>query len=227
VVCNEASVVKIDPSADLRAAALISCGIATGFGAAVNRAQVRPGEVVIVVGCGGVGSGAIQGARLAGARVVIAVDPLEFKLDKALEIGATHRATSLEEATLLVAELSQGRMADVVVLTPGTMGGDLLLPACAAASKDGRIVVTAIAPMAQVDVQLNLFNLAMWNQSVLGTVFGSVSPRVQTPRLLALHAQGLLAVDELVSREYALASVQDGYDDLHAGRNIRGVVRFR
>ncbi len=226
VVCHEASLVKIDPSADLRAAALISCGIATGFGAAVNRGQVRPGEVVVVVGCGGVGSGAIQGARLAGARHIVAVDPLPFKLEKALEIGATHRAKSMEEATLLVAELSHGRMADVVILTPGTMTGDLLLPACSAASKDGRIVVTALAPMNQVDVHLNLFNLAMWNQAILGTVFGSVSPRVQTPRLLALHAQGLLTVDELISREYDLASVQDGYDDLHAGRNIRGVIRL-
>jgi S-(hydroxymethyl)glutathione dehydrogenase/alcohol dehydrogenase len=226
VVCHEASLVKIDPSADLRAAALISCGIATGFGAAVNRGQVRPGEVVLVVGCGGVGSGAIQGARLAGARHIVAVDPVPFKLEKALEIGATHTASSLAEATLLVADISQGRMADVVILTPGTLTGDLLLPACSAASKDGRIVVTALAPMHQVEVSLSLFHLAMWNQSILGSVFGSVSPRVQTPRLLSLHTQGLLAVDDLITREYDLDSVQDGYDDMLAGRNVRGVVRF-
>jgi len=226
MVCHESSLVKIDPSADLRAAALISCGIATGFGAAVNRGQVRPGEVVVVVGCGGVGSGAVQGARIAGARHIVAVDPLPFKRENAMAIGATHAAESLHEATLLVAGLTEGRMADVVVLTPGTLTGDLVLPACSAASKDGRIVVTALAPIDQVDVQLNLFNLAMWNQAVLGTVFGSVSPRVQTPRLLALHALGQLSVDELVTKEYELGSVQDGYDDLHAGRIIRGVVRF-
>ncbi|HUZ09313.1 MAG TPA: NDMA-dependent alcohol dehydrogenase [Acidimicrobiales bacterium] len=226
VVCHEASLVKIDPAADLRAAALISCGIATGFGAAVERGRVRPGEVVVVAGCGGVGSGAVQGARLAGARSIVAVDPLHFKRVSAMRIGATHSAATLEEAVPVVAGLTEGRMADVVVLTPGTLTGELLLPACSIASKDGRIVVTALAPFNQVDVKLNLFNVAMWNQSILGTVFGSVSPRVQTPRLLSLHSQGLLHVDELITREYDLASVQEGYDDLRAGRNIRGVVRF-
>ena len=92
MVVNEASLVKIDPNASLKAAALISCGISTGFGSAVDRAKVQPGETVVVVGCGGVGSGALQGARLAGARQIIAVDPLPFKLEKAMKIGATHTA---------------------------------------------------------------------------------------------------------------------------------------
>jgi S-(hydroxymethyl)glutathione dehydrogenase/alcohol dehydrogenase len=226
MVCHEASLVKIDRDADLRAAALISCGIATGYGAAVQRGQVRAGEVVVVVGCGGVGSGALQGARIAGASAIVAVDPLPFKQESATKLGATHTASSLQEAAPLVASITRGRMADVVVLTPGTLTGDLLAPACAVASKDGRIVLTALAPFEQIDVKLNLFNVAMFNQALLGTVFGSTSPRVQTPRLLSLYAQGLLQIDELITREYDLDSVQQGYDDLHAGLNIRGVVRF-
>lgn len=226
VLANEHSLVKIDAGASLKAAALISCGIATGFGSAVDRAQVKPGETVVVVGCGGVGSGAVQGARIAGARQVVAVDPLPFKVEKAKEIGATHGAASLVEAQLLLPELTEGRMADVVILTPGLLTADLPAQACAAASKDGRIVCTAIAPIHQQQVDFNMFNFAMFNQALLGTVFGSRSPRVQIPNLLRLYEAGVLKVDKLITQEYTLDQVQQGYDDLAAGTNVRGVVKF-
>jgi NDMA-dependent alcohol dehydrogenase len=226
MVVHEASLVKLAPDAPLRAAALISCGISTGFGSVVDRARTRPGEVVVVVGCGGVGSGALQGARLAGARAIVAVDTVPFKVDQAKRLGATHGVSSMAEALPLVAEITQGRMADVVVLTPATLTGDLIAPACALASKDGRIVCTAVAPIDQMDVQLNLFDLAMFNKSLLGTVFGSVSPRVQVPKLLSLYQSGQLEIDELITKEYQLDQVQQGYDDLHAGRNVRGVVKL-
>ncbi|MGP8005771.1 MAG: NDMA-dependent alcohol dehydrogenase [Acidimicrobiales bacterium] len=226
VLANEASLVKIDPGVSLKAAALISCGLSTGYGSAVDRAKVKPGETVVVVGCGGVGSGALQGARIAGARYIVAVDPLPFKVEKAKEIGATHGAASILEANLLLPELTEGRMADVVILTPGVLTGDLIGPAMQLASKDGRVVATAIAPFNQDEVSLNLFNLAMFNQSLLGTVFGSCSPRVQIPNLLRLYQAGLLEVDKLVTQEYTLDQVQNGYDDLAAGTNVRGVVRF-
>ena len=226
LLAHEASLVKVDPSVSLKAAALISCGISTGFGSAVDRAKVKPGETVVVVGCGGVGSGAIQGARLAGARQIVAVDPLPFKVDKAKQIGATHGAASILEANLLLPELTEGRMADVVILTPGVLTGDLLAPALALASKDGRVVATAIAPFNQDEVSLNLFNFSMFNQALLGTVFGSCSPRVQIPNLLRLYQAGLLEIDGLITQEYTLDEVQNGYDDLAAGINVRGVVKF-
>lgn len=226
VLVNEASLVKIDQGASLKAAALISCGIATGFGSAVERAKVKPGETVVVVGCGGVGSGAIQGARIAGARQIVAVDPLPFKLEKAKEIGATHGVASILDAAFLLPELTEGRMADVVVLTPGVLTGDLVAPALQLASKDGRVVATAIAPFNQDEVSLNLFNMAMFNQALLGTVFGSASPRVQIPNLLRLYEAGLLEIDKLITNEYSLDQVQNGYDDLAAGTNVRGVVKF-
>jgi NDMA-dependent alcohol dehydrogenase len=226
VLANEASLVKIDTGVSLRAAALISCGISTGFGSVVDRAKVKPGETVVVIGCGGVGSGALQGAKIAGARYVIAVDPIPFKVEKAKQIGATHGANSILEANLLLPELTEGRMADVVILTPGVLTGDLVAPAMALASKDGRVVATAIAPFNQDEVSLNLFNLAMFNQSLLGTVFGSCSPRVQIPNLLRLYQAGLLEIDSLITQEYTLDQVQNGYDDLAAGVNLRGVVKF-
>jgi NDMA-dependent alcohol dehydrogenase len=226
MVCHENSLVRIEPYANMKAAALISCGISTGFGSAVDRAKVKPGETVVVVGCGGVGSGAIQGARIAGARTIIAVDPVAFKLEKATEIGATHTAPSLLDAQFMLPELTKGRNADVVILTPGVLKGELIGSACALGSKDARIVVTAIAPFDQMDVQLNLFNLAMYNQALLGTVFGSASPRVQVPNLLNLYEDGQLKIDEIITREYTLDQVQQGYDDQAAGTIIRGVVKF-
>ena len=226
MVCHENSLVRINPWDNMKAAALISCGIATGFGSAVDRAKVKPGETVVVAGCGGVGSGAIQGARIAGARHVIAVDPVPFKLEKAKEIGATHTAASLLDAQMMLPELTMGRNADVVILTPGGLKGDMIAAACACGSKDARIVATAIAPFHQMDVQLNLFNLAMFNQSLLGTVFGSQSPRVQVPNLLNLFEAGRLKIDELITQEYTLDQVQQGYDDQAAGTIVRGVVTF-
>jgi NDMA-dependent alcohol dehydrogenase len=226
MVCHENSLVKINPWSNMKAAALISCGISTGFGSAVDRAKVKPGETVVVVGCGGVGSGAIQGARIAGARTIIAVDPVPFKLEKAKEIGATHTAASLLDAQFMLPELTMGRNADVVILTPGVLKGDLIASACAVGSKDARIVVTALAPFSQMDVQLNLFNFAMFNQTLMGTVFGSQSPRVQVPNLLNLVEAGHLKIDEIITREYSLDEVQQGYEDQAAGTIIRGVVKF-
>lgn len=226
IVVSENSLVKIDTGVNMRAAALVSCGVSTGFGAAVDRAKVRPGECVIVVGCGGVGSGAIQGARIAGAEAIIAVDLIESKVERAKLIGATHGASSLVEATFLAAELTRGRLADVVILTPTTLTGDLIGPAVEAAGKDGRIVTVSISPWDQTEVSLNLGIFTMYNKTLMGTVFGSAAPRVQIPRLLELYRLGQLKLDELVTTEYALDEVQKGYDDLEAGLNVRGVVRF-
>jgi S-(hydroxymethyl)glutathione dehydrogenase/alcohol dehydrogenase len=227
IVVNEASLVKIDPWYDLRAAALISCGISTGFGSAVNRGGVKPGDVVAVIGCGGVGSGAIQGAVHAGARAVIAIDLEQSKVDRALKIGATHGATSaLEAAFSFMGELTHGKNCDVVILTPGVLTGELIEEARSITAKGGTIVATAIAPYGQNDVKLNLFGLSMFNQELKGTVFGSESPRVQIPRLLRMHSEGKLIIDELITREYSLDEVQQGYQDMYAGKNVRGVVRF-
>src|SRR6202453_2929776 len=226
MVCHENSVVRINPWDNMKAAALISCGISTGFGSAVDRAKVKPGETVVVVGCGGGGSGAIQGARIARARAIISVDPVPFKLEKAKEVGATHTAPSILDAQFMLPELTRGRNADVVILTPGVLKGELIAQACGLGSKDARIVVTAIAPFDQMDVQLNLFNFAMFNQALLGTVFGSQSPRVQVPNLLNLFEAGELKIDEIITQEYSLDQVQQGYDDQAAGTIIRGVVAF-
>jgi S-(hydroxymethyl)glutathione dehydrogenase/alcohol dehydrogenase len=130
------------------------------------------------------------------------------------------------DAQFMLPELTMGRNADVVILTPGVLTGDMIAAACQLGSKDARIVVTSISPFSAMDVQLNLFNLAMFNQSLLGTVFGSASPRVQVPNLLNLFESGQLKIDEIVTQEYTLDQVQQGYEDQAAGTIIRGVVKF-
>jgi S-(hydroxymethyl)glutathione dehydrogenase/alcohol dehydrogenase len=227
IVANEASVIRIDPWYDLRAAALISCGLATGFGSAASRGGVKPGDTVAVIGCGGVGSGAIQGAVHAGARAVIAIDTNQSKIDRALKIGATHGcATTLDAAFNILPELTSGKNCDVTIITVGVATSELVEQARSITAKGGVVVITSIAPYDQTSIDLNLFMFAMLNQELRGTIFGSVSPRVQIPRLLRLHHEGKFHVDELITKEYGLDDVQQGYDDLESGKNLRGVVRF-
>jgi NDMA-dependent alcohol dehydrogenase len=227
IVVHEASLVRIEPWYDLRAAALISCGIATGFGTATTRGGTKPGDVVAVIGCGGVGSGALLGAAHAGARAIVAIDTNQSKVDRALKHGATHGATSVMEAAFgFLPDLTGGQNCNVVILTPGRLTGDLIEQARSICAKGGTIVATAIAPFSQTTVDLNLAMFTLYNQQLLGTVFGSVPPRVQIPKLLRLYQDGQLGLDDLVTKEYSIDEVNQGYLDLEDGKNIRGVVRF-
>jgi S-(hydroxymethyl)glutathione dehydrogenase/alcohol dehydrogenase len=225
-VVSEASCVKIEPHIPLDKAALVGCGVTTGWGTAVNAADVRSGETVVVVGLGGIGMNALQGAKLAGADKIIAVDPLESKRTRAPLFGATHTAASMEEATALVAELTRGAMADKAMLTAGVAYGDLILPLMNLVKKAGRAVVTAVAPVAQTDVKLDLFMMAMMRKELVGCIFGNANPRRDIPRILDLYTQGKLMLDELVTNTYSLEDINQGYEDMRNGTNIRGVVTF-
>lgn len=226
MLVSEDSVIRVDKDVSLVAAALVSCGVATGYGSAVNRAEVSVGDTVVVVGCGGIGSNALQGAKIAGATTIVAVDPAEFKREASAEFGATHTVASMEEATGLVGALTNGVMADSVILSPGVLTGDLVAPAQFLTRKGGTIVITGLAPMTQMDVRLNLFELAMMNKQVRGTVFGSDSPRRAVNHLLSIYQAGQLKIDELVTNTYSLDEINDGYQDMRDDKNIRGVILF-
>jgi S-(hydroxymethyl)glutathione dehydrogenase/alcohol dehydrogenase len=220
----ETSVVRVEPDLPLDVVALVSCGVATGWGSAVHRAKVQPGDNVMVIGCGGVGINAVQGARMAGAKHVIAVDPVELKREMAMEMGATHAYSSLEEAAMIVPELTWGDMCDAVILVPGVVQGDMIEPAVSMVSKGGMLVVTAIGNMMESEVSLNLFMLSMMNKTVAGTVFGSGNPRADIPALLSMYREGTLKLDELITNRYPLEKVNEGYQDMRDGKNIRGVL---
>ena len=223
---SEASVIKVDADLPLDAVALVSCGVATGWGSATKRADVRPGDTVVVVGVGGIGINAVQGAAAAGAKRVIAVDPVEFKREKAMEMGATHTFASMEEAFPVVTELTWGQMADKVIMTPGVLYGDMMQLGTALAGKGGTIVVTAIAPITQTESSVNLFELAMYNKEIKGTIFGSLNPRSDIPNLLGLYREGQLKLDELITRRSTLDQINEGYEAMRQGHNIRGVVVY-
>jgi S-(hydroxymethyl)glutathione dehydrogenase/alcohol dehydrogenase len=225
-VVAEASVIKVEPDLPLEVVALVSCGVATGWGSAVQRAGVSPGDIVVVVGIGGIGINAVQGAAMAGASKVIAVDPVEFKRETAMELGATHTFASMAEAIPAVTELSWGRMADKVIMTPSVLYGDLMAEAMTLTGKGGTCVATAIAPMTQTEASINLFELSMWQKEIKGTIFGSLNPRADIPKLLGLYRDGQLKIDELITRRYPLDEVNQGYQDMRDGKNIRGVIIF-
>ena len=227
VVVHEASLVRLDDWLDLRASALISCGVSTGWGSAVNRGQVRAGDVVAVIGCGGVGSGAILGALGAGARAVIAIDTDASKVERARALGATHGcATTLEAAFEVLPELTWGKNCDVVIVTVNKLHGDLIEQARSITAKGGTVVLTSLAPADLQSIDLNAAMFAMYGQDLRGTVFGAGNPRLQIPMLARWHHEGRLPVDDLITREYDLEEVEQGYADLRAGRNVRGVIRF-
>jgi NDMA-dependent alcohol dehydrogenase len=225
-VANEASCIKIENDIPLDKAALVGCGVTTGWGSAVYAAEVQPGESVVVIGCGGVGMNAVQGAAMAGARHIVAVDPVEFKREQAQVFGATHSAPSIEEATALVNDLTWGAMANKAIITVGVGAGELIQPALGLVSKGGRVVHTSVAPFSVDNVSLNLFELTMWEKQLVGAIFGSANPRRDIPRLLRLYQEGKLKLDELVTRTYPLSDINVGYQDMRDGNNVRGMVMY-
>ena len=225
-VVNEASCIKIDNDVPLDRACLLGCGVVTGWGSAVYAAQVTPGDTVAVVGAGGIGSNAIQGARLAGAKRIIAIDPVEFKREKAMEFGATHAVKDHNEAWELVAELTRGKLADICVITTDVAEGDYIAPALGLIGKRGKVVVTAIGHPEQMEIKANLFELTLYEKQILGSLFGSSNPRHDIPRLLEMYRAGQLKLDELVTKTYPLADVNQGYQDMRDGKNLRGMLLY-
>lgn len=226
VTVNQSSVVKIEDDVPLETAALLGCGVSTGWGSAAEIGATKPGETVVVVGVGGVGINAVQGAAAAGARHVVAVDPVEFKRTKALEFGATHTYASMADAAGPVAELTWGRLADTAILTVGELQGDQLAEGLSLVGKSGQVIVTAMADAKQIDAKIPLAMLALWQKKVQGAIFGGISPRTQIPNLLHLYRQGRLKLDELVTRTYKLDEINQGYQDMRDGKNLRGVIRY-
>lgn len=225
-VVNEASCIKIDDDVSLESACLLGCGVVTGWGSSVYAAEVSPGDIVAVVGVGGIGANAIQGAKLAGAKQIWAIDPLESKREKAMEFGATHTAASMAEAMEPLGEASWGTMANKVIMTMGVGSGDVMIEALALASKRGRVVVTNIHPAMEMSASMSLLDLTLMEKQVVGSLFGSGNPRADIPKLLNLYREGQLDLDGLITKTYTLDEVNDGYDDMRAGKNIRGVMVY-
>lgn len=224
---SETQVVAIDNDVPLETAALIGCGVTTGVGAATKVAQVRDGDVVVVVGAGGVGASAIQGARIAGAATIVAVEPLDFRREQSKRYGATHVFADIAAADPVVRELTNGAGADVVIITVGVMKPELLSPAMFLTAKGGTCVLTSVAPVRDMSASISLFDFAMLNKKLLGHVYGQANPFDDFRRIIKLYKSGALLLDDMITREYQLAAINEGFAAMHDGSNIRGVIRYR
>jgi S-(hydroxymethyl)glutathione dehydrogenase/alcohol dehydrogenase len=220
------SAIKVPEDTPLERACLLGCAVGTGWGSAVNTGEVRPGDTVIVMGVGGIGANAVQGAAHAGAANIIAVDPNAFKRETAESLGATHSVATMQEATEIAHRYTNGQGADVAIVTVGVTTGDHVAEAFYAVRKQGTVVVTGLGDLTEVGLPIPISQLTLFEKKLKGSLFGSSNPNADIPRLLEMYRAGHLKLDELVTTEYELDDLPRGYEDMHAGKNIRGVVRF-
>ncbi|WP_280234339.1 NDMA-dependent alcohol dehydrogenase [Nocardia cyriacigeorgica] len=223
---HHTSVVKIDPSIPFEVACLVGCGVPTGFGSSTHVANVMPGETVVIAGIGGVGMSALQGAVLSGASKVVAIDPNPWKREQAQKFGATHTYASMAEAIMPLMDATEGRMAEKVILTMGEMHGDYIEEGLILTSKAGTLVVTSMGRMDAGEVKMNSFLLSMLQKTVKGCIFGGGNARQDAPRLLSLYKSGQLNLDDMVTRSYSLEEINQGYQDMLDGKNIRGIIKY-
>jgi S-(hydroxymethyl)glutathione dehydrogenase/alcohol dehydrogenase len=225
LVANQYSLVKIDDDIPLELACLLGCGVTTGWGSVVKTGQVEQGDTVVVVGCGGIGAAAIQGAKIGGAEQIVAVDVAAGKQPLLQQLGATHFATDMDEARELVREITRGVMADLAVLSVGVVHGEMIGQVLSLVRKAGTAVLTGMAPADETTVTLPLQETALFQKSLRGSLFGEANARADIPRLIRLYRSGQLQLDSFVTREYKLGEINEAFADMLDGRNIRGVIR--
>jgi S-(hydroxymethyl)glutathione dehydrogenase/alcohol dehydrogenase len=192
----------------------------------VHSANISPGEDVAIAGIGGVGMGALQGAVIAGARNIFAIDPVEWKRDQALKFGATHAYPDLAAAMMGIAEITNGQMASKTIIATGELKGEDIDNYLSLTSKGGTCVVTAVANMMETNVTLNLAMLTLLQKNLQGTIFGGGNPHYDIPQLLSMYKARRLNLDDMVTRQYQLEQINEGYQDMLEGKNIRGIIRY-
>jgi NDMA-dependent alcohol dehydrogenase len=220
------SVVKVGKDLPLDKACLVGCGVGTGWGSAVNSAEVYPGQTVIIMGIGGIGINAVQGAAHAGATNVIAVDPVAFKREVAESVGATHSFATMEEATEFAQSVTNGQGADSAIVTTGVLEAEHVQQAFTSIRKAGTVVVTGLGSAVESRVDVPAFELTLFQKRIQGSLFGASNPQKDIPWMLQLYSDGKLKLDELVTKTYTLDEINQGYEDMHAGKNIRGVIIY-
>ncbi|MCU0514382.1 MAG: Zn-dependent alcohol dehydrogenase [Anaerolineae bacterium] len=222
-VVPETACIPIDRRIPLTVAALVGCAVATGVGAALYTAQVRPGDSVVVYGAGGIGLNILQGAALCGAGPIIAVDTHPAKMALARQFGATHTLLADDHPLAAIQALTGGRGAEHVFESVGLAA--VQEAALAAVRPGGMLTLVGLAPMGS-GTNLPGALLVRQEKTVKGSYYGSVSPRRDFPLLLSLYQSGRLKLDELISRTYRLDEINQAYADMLSGRVARGVIVF-
>ena len=221
-VLREMSVVKIDKEIPFDVAAVIGCGVLTGVGAAIYTADVKPGEAVAVLGCGGVGINVIQGARLVGANPIVAIDTVDAKLEMAQNFGATHTVNAKEkDPASVIMELTAGRGADAAFEVVGVP--ELQRQVFDLTRRGGRTTLVGVAGFG-TEVSFPSTFLTLQEKTVSGCYYGSCDPKRDIPTFLNLWKAGKLDLEGLISQQMKLDEVNQAFEDMEAGKVIRTVL---
>lgn len=223
VVVHASQIVPIDGPVPFDAASLLACGVLTGVGAVVNTAEVEPGSTVVVIGCGGIGLNIVQGAALARAATIVAVDPIESKRDLAVQLGATAACAPGPELVTELAGLTDGAMADYVFVATGA--ADVLEAADGLTGTMGAIVVVGM-PATGVIGRFDPGELAARNQRILGSKMGTSIVARDVPILVQRYLDGELELDALISRRFGLDEIDEAFDEVRRGTALRNVIVF-
>jgi S-(hydroxymethyl)glutathione dehydrogenase/alcohol dehydrogenase len=206
-VVSQASCVRIDRDVSFEVAALVGCGVPTGWGTSVYAAGVRPGDTVVIFGAGGV------------------VDPVQFKRDTALGFGASHVFADAGAAQDAVVALTRGQLADHAICTVGVLDAEVVSQAAGIVGKGAQVTITSVGRSGDKQIQLAANGAVVgYQRRIQGHIFGMCNPLYDIPRLLRLYQDGQLMLDELVTRRYRLDEINQGYQDLEDGKLIRGVI---
>ncbi|MFJ9390932.1 Zn-dependent alcohol dehydrogenase [Nocardioides sp. NPDC101246] len=220
----ESGAVPVRQDAPFEQASLIGCAVTTGVGAAVNTADVRPDETVLVFGCGGVGLNAIQGARLVGARQIIAVDISDARLEQARHFGATEVINSADEnLTERIAHLTDGRGVEVAIEAIGLPA--TIEAAYASLARGGRAIVAGQVPDG-LTITIDPFVMSDSELKLIGSNYGSSRPAIDFPQLVDHYMHDRIDLDSLVTRVISLEEINDGYDEMKQGLGIRSVIKY-
>ena len=223
---REASVIKIEVEIPFTSASIIGCGVMTGYGSVVNAAKVRAGSSVVVLGTGGVGLNVIQGARISGAARIIAIDIKAERLGMARFFGATD--------TILADPADEGLLgaAQQVKAMTGGRGADYAFECTAVAAlgaaplamvRNAGIACQVSGIEQTIPIDMNLFE---WDKVYINPLYGKCRPELDFPELLALYAKGSLLLDEMITRTYSLDQLGEAFEDMHQGKNAKGVIVF-
>ncbi|HXJ79040.1 MAG TPA: Zn-dependent alcohol dehydrogenase [Candidatus Methylomirabilis sp.] len=222
-VVPEAGCVPAPARLDFPQMALIGCSVTTGVGAALFNGEVAPGDSVAVIGCGGVGLNVIQGAKLAGATTIVAVDVKQPALDFARKFGATHAVNVRDGAAVKQVQDITGGGAHVAFEAFG--GGETTRMAVDMLRKRGTAVIVGIAPLGDT-AAIEPVAVTRMEKTIRGCYYGSCRPRQDMPRIADWYARGLLDIDGLITRQYSLAEINRAYEDLDTEAIGRGVIVF-
>ncbi|MCS7146519.1 MAG: Zn-dependent alcohol dehydrogenase [Nitrososphaerota archaeon] len=222
IVVHEKNVVKLTLDVPLDKVAILGCAVLTGVGAALKTAGVREGSSVAVIGLGGVGMNIIQGARLAGAEKIIAIDLYDSKLEWAVKFGATHLVNAAREDPAEAVKKITGDGVDYAFEATGSVKA---MELAYKLTRRGGVVTIVGVERGGVDIRIPALDLHMTEKTIKGCYYGSSSPRLDALKYLSLYKAGKLMLDELVTRSYRLEEINDVFRDMEEGRIIRGVVK--